>query len=71
MSAPAKSIFGLVDDSEFERMTGLAPEADDLDRVNCPQAGNEGHMFCGICVPCGKPRFVCGHPSYLRAIHDR
>ena len=32
---------------QFEQATGHAPELDDLDRCNCPQAGLIGHRMCG------------------------
>lgn len=31
----------------FEKATGRAPEDDDLNRANCPEAGLVGHMSCG------------------------
>lgn len=31
----------------FEKATGRAPELDDLERSNCPDAGKPGHLCCG------------------------
>lgn len=47
---------------EFKELTGCEPENDDLDRVNCPKAGEQGHKQCGICPDCGQPRFCCVCP---------
>ncbi len=44
----------------FEGATGGPPERDDLDRVNCLEAGNIGHWQCGWCMHHDKPRFMCG-----------
>jgi hypothetical protein len=46
----------------FTAMTGQAPSMDDLERCNCPMAGEIGHYYCGWCHTCDKPRWVCGHP---------
>ncbi len=45
---------------EFAQRFGFAPENDDLDRVNCKDAGSLGHWSCGICSTHNKPRFICG-----------
>jgi len=37
---------------------GRWPVQDDLERVNCSQAGQIGHWGCGICVH-HKPRWQC------------
>jgi hypothetical protein len=53
-------------EQEFMETVGRLPVNDDLDRVNCPQAGTVGHAFCGRC-PHGLPRFeVCYqcHPEW-------
>lgn len=44
---------------QFEKITGTAPIQDDLERANCPHAGDIGHSQCGICERCNKPRFLC------------
>lgn len=46
---------------EFEAKTGYTPEQDDLERVNCEEAGTIGHQSCGWCEICDRPRFECGH----------
>lgn len=43
---------------EFAYLTGRSPGQDDLDRVNCPDAGAFGHWHCGRCT-CGLPRMCC------------
>ena len=51
---------------EFHERTGSMPENDDLDRVNCEQAGEIGHSQCGVCEH-GHPKFlVCFecHPEW-------
>ena len=53
---------------EFEEKVGRAPEQDDLDRVNCKEVGRVGHLHCGWCKECDKPRFICGH--VYRSIQD-
>ena len=45
---------------EFEEKVGRAPIHDDLERVNCPDAGELGHWYCGWCPEHDKPRFECG-----------
>jgi hypothetical protein len=32
---------------DFEKATGRLPENNDLERANCPQAGELGHFHCG------------------------
>ena len=43
---------------EFIAAVGREPEQDDLERANCPRAGQMAHLGCGVCVH-GKPVFVC------------
>jgi hypothetical protein len=43
----------------FRVCAGRAPSRDDLDRCNCTAAGLLGHMSCGWCAECNKPRFMC------------
>ena len=44
---------------EFKQKTGCAPEDDDLERVNCPKAGQTGHLNCGWCDKHDHPVFEC------------
>jgi hypothetical protein len=39
--------------------TGRPPTGDDMDRVNCEEAGESGHHQCGWCDKHDKPRFMC------------
>ena len=50
---------------EFEQVTGRSPIEDDLERVNCEQAGRIGHLSCGWCAICDGPMFECGHGVVL------
>lgn len=54
----------------FRIKTKRWPTDDDLERVNCKDAGNLGHMFCGWCEKHDKPRFECLCDDY-RARLDR
>jgi len=42
----------------IERM-GREPRDDDMDRVNCPEAGKPGHYACGWCETHDLPQFKC------------
>lgn len=42
----------------FEKIVGRKPEDDDLERANCPKAGETGHNDCGLCKHF-KPVFCC------------
>lgn len=62
----------IVTEIEFNELVGRLPEQDDLERVNCEQAGTRGHSSCGLCKDCGYPNFipkfngtelVCSHPD--------
>jgi hypothetical protein len=44
----------------FQERFGEAPIEDDLDRVNCPEAGQPAHQQCVVCEFHQKPRFACG-----------
>lgn len=49
-----------MDKADFEKAVGRPPTHDDLERANCTQAGQPGHLQCGICVVHRKPLFECG-----------
>ena len=49
-----------MDAKEFEKATGRKPEQDDLERVNCPDSGDIGHLSCGWCDLHQGPMFECG-----------
>ena len=55
----------LISAREYALLFGVLPEGVDIERANCPLAGNVGHMMCGICEKCAKPRFMCGHGSIV------
>lgn len=56
---PDSLFVGEIDADVFEQIIGRAPIGDDLHRVNCREA-SIGHLFCGWCNDCGRPRFECG-----------
>ena len=43
---------------EFEEDTGCKPVQDDMDRVNCTEAGEIGHTMCGWNDKKNCPMFV-------------
>jgi hypothetical protein len=45
---------------QFEKAVGRKPEDDDLDRVNCSEAGSIGHLCCGWNNVENKPQFDVG-----------
>ena len=47
-------------EEEFEKLVGVPPTDDDLERVNCSHAGEPLHQQCGWCAIHNKPRFMCG-----------
>lgn len=48
---------------EFVKLTGREPRDDDLERVNCPEAGKVGHFHCGLFPCCGQPKFAFHNPG--------
>ena len=42
----------------FEEATGRPPENDDIERVNCPDAGSDGHLGCGWHVERNAPMYA-------------
>ena len=57
----------LIDAARFTALTGRAPERDDLERANCARAGEIGHLQCGICPICSRPRATpsCGADGHM------
>lgn len=49
---------------EFTKATGYSPQDDDLERVNCTNAGQTGHTMCGWSHRYNKPMFML--TSYQR-----
>ena len=47
----------------FQRFVGRAPINDDLERCNCPLAGQFMHTSCGWCGICMKPKYMCPYPA--------
>lgn len=58
---PVKGPEVVVTAGAFKAATGHDPQHDDLDRCNCPNAGEVGHHACGWCEECNGPRFMCAH----------
>lgn len=44
---------------DFAYAIGQKPVQDDMERVNCPKAGQIAHMQCGWCYTCNMPVFMC------------
>lgn len=55
----------MITSEKFEERVGSPPIQDDLERVNCEDAGKVGHHQCGWCKECDKPRFICAHLLFL------
>ena len=49
-----------ITDKVFRICTGRDPIQDDLERSNCPKAGQVGHSGCGWCPKHELPNFQCG-----------
>lgn len=47
---------------EYRDSVGVYPKQDELERVNCSEAGKPGHLRCGWCMQCHAPRMTC--PCY-------
>jgi len=61
----------MIDAKKFQEATGRPPEQDDLERCNCDQEGQIGHLCCGWCPDCDMPRFECGHLHPTPRKHDK
>jgi hypothetical protein len=46
-------------EADFIAAVGRKPEQDEMERVNCDQAANIGHNYCGWCNLHDKPRLHC------------
>lgn len=46
--------------ADFRAAVGRPPQDDDLDRANCPLAGQPGHWFCGWDHDRNLPVFMTG-----------
>lgn len=53
----------VIDTKEFTEAVGSSPEIDDLERCNCPRAGEPGHMQCGWNEEKHLPVFIAGTAS--------
>lgn len=53
----------------FKEVTGCEPVNDDLERCNCPEAGNVGHYHCGWNYTKNLPQFMTEpHPNYYKKV---
>jgi hypothetical protein len=43
---------------KFKEAVGRWPDHDDLERCNCPRAGQPGHWFCGWNEAVNKPNWL-------------
>jgi hypothetical protein len=50
-----------VTEEYFRYAMKRAPTIEELIQCNCDIAGEPGHLNCGWCIPCDKPKFVCYH----------
>lgn len=50
-------VIKMITKEKFIECVGREPELDDLERVNCEQAGEVGHWSCGWCPEHNLPRF--------------
>lgn len=57
---PVDPIFHQHGRHEFESRMGRPPANWELDRINCPNAGQIGHYACGWCDFHSQPVIVCG-----------
>lgn len=54
------SVTPTITKEEFKKATGYDPENDDLERVNCSEAGKVGHLCCGWNYTKNMPVFLVG-----------
>jgi len=50
----------MIDAAAFKAATGFYPKDDDLERSNCPKAGQPNHTFCGWNASKNMPVFWVG-----------
>jgi len=48
----------MITELDFIKATGKVPENDDLERCNCPKAGQLGHWQCGWNLKENLPMFM-------------
>lgn len=48
-------------EAEYTKFVGRPPIQDDLERVNCKDAGKHGHSFCGWNACKNMPMFMSQH----------
>lgn len=53
---------------QFEAAVGHAPDQDDLERCNCPKAGEIGHIHCGWDHKRNLPEFIAVAHRLMEAI---
>jgi hypothetical protein len=67
---PPRLRTGFITEDYFIQCVGHPPAIGDLERANCSLEGQPGHMGCGWCNGCQRPRFMCGHgPSMTSTSH--
>jgi hypothetical protein len=59
----------MISAEHFEDRVGRPPENDDLERSNCPIAGEVGHWGCGWAMPEDLPVFMVSRA--FREAHQR
>lgn len=55
----------------FTSVLGRQPEQDDLERVNCPYAGEWGHAHCGWNKVHNRPAFEVRTPQSEQLVNKR
>ena len=59
-------VVGNMDAKAWLRIFGAEPMQDDLDRMNCPDAGKPLHSGCGWCFEHHQARWMCQHRRHER-----
>ena len=55
----------------FEKVLGRLPIEDDMERVNCPHAGERGHEHCGWNKTHNKPAYQVTTPPSEQLVNKR